>query len=261
MKNKLRQITRSLYLDIMGFIANPAPGIHIMNSHLLSIDKDLDANVFDKQLALLSKKSSLVSFEEAVSLIKNKKSVNKSLIAFTYDDGFEECCTHLAPVLEKYNAYAGFFIVPNFINGDEAYIKAFLKNKVHLPDYKKPMSWEQIAELSKKGHTIGAHTMDHENIAKIDTESELYYQIGNCKNEIEKQIGTNCDYFAFPYGGVRHITEDSVKLAQKYYKYIFSASNWQKYFSYNEDVLNRRHCEPYWPINHINYFLSKKIEY
>ena len=251
-----------MYLDILGFTANPSSGIHLLNSHLLSVDKDLDANFFDHQLKVLSKKSNIIPFEEAVDLIKRRKVMNHSLIAFSYDDGFVECYTHIAPVIEKYNGYACFFINPNFINGDKEYISNFLKKKVHLPAYKKPMNWNQISDLHRRGHLIGAHTMDHVRVSEISDIKLMHYQIGECKKEIKSAINVDCDYFAFTYGHPeRDFNLNSVLIAENYYDNIFSASNWRNYFSYDEKVLNRRHCEPYWPANHINYFLSKHISY
>lgn len=228
----------------------------------MSMDKELNANFFDDQLKLLSKKSTIIPFAEAVELVKKKKNVTHSLIAFSYDDGFAECYSHIAPVIEKYNGYACFFINPNFINGDNEYVRNFLKEKVHLPEYKKPMNWNQLYDLHKRGHIIGAHTMDHMRVSEISDNNLLHYQIGECKKNIKAAINVDCDYFAFTYGHPeRDFDLNSVLIAENYYKYIFSASNWRNYFSYNEKVLNRRHCEPYWNASHINYFLSKKISY
>ncbi|WP_027388445.1 polysaccharide deacetylase family protein [Chryseobacterium gregarium] len=260
--NKLQRTFRNQYLDFFGLIANPSNRVHLLNSHLLSLKEESDASFFDDQLKILSKKSTIIPFAEAVDLINKKKSVNHSLIAFSYDDGFAECYTHIAPVLEKYNGYAYFFINPNFVNGDPAYIENFLIDKVHLPLYKRPMNWEQIKTLADKGHTIGAHTMDHVRVSLIKELEVLEYQIGYCKKEILEKADINCNDFAFPYGHVgRDFDIVSTEIAEKYYDNIFSASNWTNYFSYEGRVFNRRHCEPYWKAKHINYFLSKKISY
>ncbi|WP_299183827.1 polysaccharide deacetylase family protein [uncultured Chryseobacterium sp.] len=249
-------------MDVTGYFVAPSQGIHLLNSHLLTMQEDLDSSFFDDQLKALSKKSTIIPFAEAVELIRKKKSVNHSLIAFSYDDGFAECYTHIAPVLERYNGYAYFFVNPNFVNGDDEYVENFLINKVHLPLYKRPMNWQQIKELSIKGHTIGAHTMDHIRISELKDIPTIEYQIGHCKKEILERTGINCEDFAFPYG---HIERDfditSIEIAEKYYSNIFSASNWKNYLSYDGRVFNRRHCEPYWDPKHINYFLSKKKSY
>lgn len=262
LKTKTRELSRDIALDILSFRSKPSPGIHLMNSHLLTRNEVLDTDYFDNQLKTLSKESTIIPFEEAVVLIKARRKSKHSLIAFTFDDGFAECYSHIAPVLEKYNGYAGFFICPNFIDGNEEYVESFLKNNVHQPSYKSPMSWDEIKDLHKRGHIIGAHTMDHIRVSEIENKKELHYQIGSCKEVIEKQIGNNCDYFAFTYGILEKDFDIShVEIAEIYYNNIFSASNYRNYFSFDNRVINRRGCEPYWKTKHIKYFLSKKISY
>jgi len=261
MKKIIRNALRSLTLTTLGSLSKPAKGIHLLNSHILAKQVILDSTFFDHQLKKLSK-STIVPFEEAVDLINNKASVKHSLVAFSYDDGFKECYTHIASVLEKYNGYACFFINPNFVNGDSQYVANFLSEKVHMPEYKSPMSWFQIKDLKARGHMIGAHTMDHIRISELTDKNDIKHQIGECQKVIFEEIGCKTEYFAFPYGHPnRDFGIDDVMIAKEFYNYIFSASNWKNYFSYDGLVYNRRHCEPYWKESHINYFLSKKIAY
>ena len=262
MRAQIRSIARGLLLDFLGIGAKPSSGIHLLNSHVLTTDEELNSDFFDHQLKNLSKKSTIIPFGEAVELIKARKEVGSSLIAFSYDDGFLDCYSHIAPVLEKYNGYGCFFINPNFIESSKDYIDSFLRKNTYLPLYKRPMNWKQVTELQTRGHIIGAHTMDHNRISKITNENELISQIGNCKKGIENRLKGTCDYFAFPFGcPERDFDIRSVDVAEQFYKYIFSASNWKYYFSYNGRVINRRHCEPYWKANHIDYFLSKKMNF
>ena len=261
-KTKARSFLREVALNMLSIGAKPSLGVHLMNSHLLTMKEKLNSDFFDHQLKNLSKKSTIIPFGEAVELIKSHKTIKHSLVAFSFDDGFAECYSHIAPVLEKYNGYACFFINPNFINGDDKYVSSFLKEKVHMPPHKKPMNWLQINELNHSGHIIGAHTMDHVRLTDIHDTDELHYQIGACKGVIDNHTMDDCDYFAFTYGHKdRDFDISSVKIAKNYYNNIFSASNPETYFSYEGSVLNRRHCEPYWKASHINYFLSKKIVY
>lgn len=262
MKTKIRAIARELALDTLGVIAKPSKGIHLMNSHFLTKEEELSSDYFDYQLGKLSKHSTIVPYSEAVELIEKKKQVKHSLIAFSYDDGYAECYSHIAPVLEKYNGQGCFFINPNFADGDEAYIKDFLKNNVHAPAYKRPMRWDEIRDLNRRGHIIGAHTMDHVRASDIITDEEKHHQIGLCKKVIEEQLNTACEHFAFTYGRMdKDFHQKDVDVARVYYKYIYSATDTKTYYSYDGVVLNRRHCEPYWKPSHVNHFISKEIRY
>ena len=139
-----------------------------------------------------------IRVEEATSLILNHESVDEPLVAFTFDDGFMECHSMIAPVLEQFGVNAAFFINPNFANGDDVYIQNFTNNIVLTPG-KTPMRWKEIRDLHERGHIIGAHTMDHYMINDSNW-VELDKQIGCCKSVIEQELSTSCEYFAFPYG-------------------------------------------------------------
>lgn len=263
--NKGRSLIRSLVLDILGLFSKPSPYVHILNGHMVDWhhDDDDDGERFAELLAKLHEKCDFVNFEKAVSLVVNYEKVNKPTIAFSFDDGWRDCYTQIAPQLEKYGVNAMFFVNPNFAdaaeNGDEGYIKNFTVNTTKSPG-KLPMTWEQMTDLQKRGFLIGAHTMDHYCI-NDDNVEELEYQIGTCRKVIEEKLGTECDYFAFPYGRLEHANPKSIDIACKHYKYVFSQSDYKHYFSFKGKVINRRHFEPFWPINHVNYFLSCKKTY
>lgn len=262
MQAKTRSLLREIALDVLALGAKPSKGIHLLNGHILGKEENLDASFFDDQLKTISRKSTIVPFAEAVELLNSKKTVNHSLVAFSYDDGFAECYSHIAPVLEKFNGYAAFFVCPNFIDGDEKYVSTFLKDNVHQPLYKAPMNWTQVRELHNKGHVIGAHTMDHIRVSELIGNDELHYQIGACKGIIEKYIKANCNNFAFTYGHLgRDFSLRDIEIAENYYSNIFSAFEWNKYFCCDDRVMNRRQVEPYWKASHANYFISKKIKY
>ncbi|PKG52032.1 MULTISPECIES: polysaccharide deacetylase family protein [Olleya] len=254
----MRALLRKTYLDLFGAIATPKNGVHIINSHYIS-DKDVKAEVFYKQLEAVSKHVTFIGIEEAVSLIDNKQTPNQPLVAFTYDDGFEECYTKINGVLKAFDISAAFFVNPNFIDGDKDYNKGFLDRT--KTENKKPMTWQQVNELIKEGHIIGAHTMDHLDLGMNMTNDQLQYQLGYCKTYIEEKTNNNCNMFAFPYGQEQHLTNEALELAKKYYQYIFSGTNYKNYYSFNNTVINRRHCEPNWSVAHFKYFLNSNKKY
>ena len=145
---------------------------------------------------------------------------------------------------------------PKYVDGDLKYIEHFNLSIVRTPN-KKPMRWSHLKELSERGHIIAAHTMDHYMINTGDTET-LKHQIIDCKDIIEDKIGKECPYFAFPYGKLTQANQTSIKIACQTYKFVFSQSDYKEYFSFGGKVINRRHFEPFWPVNHVKYFLSCK---
>lgn len=256
----IRAKVRHLLLSVMGNFSTPAPCVVILNGHMIDWhhDNDEDGERFAKQLEKLHKYCDFVKIEDAVSMIVNHVQVKRPTIAFTFDDGWRDCYTQIAPQLEKYGVNAMFFINPGFADAadrsDIAYIENFTVNTTKSPG-KHPMTWSQIKELQQRGFLFGAHTIDHYCINN-DNMKELEHQIGDCRKMIEDKLGVPCEYFAFPYGRLEHANPKSIDIACKYYKYVFSQSDYKHYFSYGGKVINRRHFEPFWPIKHILYFLS-----
>lgn len=262
LKSVVRKGVRSFVLSVLGTFKRPAPYVVILNGHMVDWHHDnyADGERFAKQLADLHKYCDFVNIEDAVRMIVNQEKVERCTVAFTFDDGWRDCYTQIAPQLEKYGVNAMFFINPNFAdaadNNDVAYIENFTVNTTKSPG-KHPMSWAQIKELLDRGFLFGAHTLDHYCINDNNID-ELEHQIGDCRIAMEEKLSVPCEYFAFPYGRLEHANPASIDIACKHYKYVFSQSDHKHFFSYGGKVINRRHFEPFWPVSHVFYFLSSK---
>ncbi len=258
----LRQFLRYIFLSILGTLKRPSKCVHLLNGHMVDWhhDNEDDGERFGRLLERLHKYCDFVNFEDAVNMIIEGQQVSRPTLAFSFDDGWRDCYTQIAPQLEKYGVNAMFFINPNFVDAadsnDVAYIKHFTETTTKSPG-KYPMMWYQIKDLQKRGFTFGAHTLDHYCINDNNID-ELKHQIVDCRKVMEERLGIECDYFAFPYGRLEHANQKSIEIACQTYKYVFSQSDHKHFFSYNGKVINRRHFEPFWPANHVFYFLSAK---
>jgi peptidoglycan/xylan/chitin deacetylase (PgdA/CDA1 family) len=144
---------RHLYLEFSFYY----PGYH-------QVDKD--RILFEDYLCYIFSICQPITIQEATDRILHRDiPADRCLVAFTFDDGFEECYTTIAPLLEKYGCNAAFFISSNYIESDGKYQKEF-HNRINTYT-KKPMSWQQVKDLHQRGHIIGAHTLDHVNMAKL----------------------------------------------------------------------------------------------
>lgn len=258
----MRALLRNTYLNIMGNINRPAPGVHIINSHYVTpnaVDIVRDTEVFDSYLKYLNTFATFITLQEASKIILNNNIPNdKVLIAFTFDDGFEECYSVIAPLLEKYNTKGTFFINANYIESSIDYQEKF--NKKVAIFTKTPMSWQQVNELHKRGHLIGSHNLDHTNFASLSPE-EIEFQLQENKKILEDNLNYQCEYFAWTYGQFPNFPIHALEMTLKYHKYIFSGTDYKNYFSFNGKVINRRHQEAFWPKAHNRYFLAVKKEY
>lgn len=105
-------------------------------------------------------------------------------VMLTFDDTDEEQYSIAAPELEKYGFKGVYFIMTISIN---------------RPKY---MTQDQIKELSDKGHTIAAHTWDHQNVKKLTTDEDYEKEFIKPKQKLETITGKPIDYFAYPFGAL-----------------------------------------------------------
>jgi peptidoglycan/xylan/chitin deacetylase (PgdA/CDA1 family) len=66
-------------------------------------------------------------------------------------------------------------------------------------DRSRPMSWSDIAEVSKNGIEIGSHTLNHPIMTNLD-DRQARREIEESKKEIEKRAGVPVETFAYPNG-------------------------------------------------------------
>lgn len=247
---------RSFYLDLFSLLKSPKNGVHILNGHYISVLNE-DASVFSDLLYQLSKFCTFITIQEAVFLLTENqvKNFNRCYVAFTFDDGFIECYTKIAPVLDDYKTNAAFFVIPNFIDGDSLYKFKMCNETLQMEYPKEPMSWSNLIELNNSNFIIGSHTLNHERLSILNNE-EVEFELLESKAILENRLSFKCDYFAYPYGKLTDISESSINLASNIYRYCFTQSNHKKYFSFDDRFINRRHFEGIWPARHVKYFLS-----
>jgi peptidoglycan/xylan/chitin deacetylase (PgdA/CDA1 family) len=258
LKESIRYYFRDIFLRFAGSISRPKSGIHILLSHFAS-RSDPNYEMYCEFLQFLNAHCCLLRIEDSVEQIKHKITINDCLVSLTYDDGYEECHSIIAPALEEFNTNGAFFINGGFVNGDNNYKEYFTRNIVKV-ECKKPMTWLEIKDLNDRGHIIGSHTLDHLNM-NITNYELIDFQLRKNKQLIEECTNKPCDFLAYPFGQFKHINNETLKLAEKYHKYIFSGTDYKNYYSFNSRVINRRHIESEWPRSYIKYFLSVTKKY
>jgi peptidoglycan/xylan/chitin deacetylase (PgdA/CDA1 family) len=103
-------------------------------------------------------------------------------IMLSFDDNDDNQYENAAPMLEKYGFKGVFFIMTVTIG---------------QPNY---MTEAQIKELSERGHDVQPHTWDHHLVTGYETQEEWDKQIGWPKETLEKIVGKEAPFFAYPFG-------------------------------------------------------------
>ncbi len=255
-----RSVLRAAVLGAAGRVSGISRSVHILNGHIIG-PKGMQSQAGFRQLLWgLSKEARLTRIEEACDLISGQSDVDQPHIAFTFDDGFEDCYRYIAPVLEEFGINGAFFINPGFVYGDEKYRNEFYARAVPNIPARPPMTAGMILELAARGHVVGAHTTDHIRMTSTDP-GIIDKQIVQCRAAVESITDRPCKWFAWTYGKYPDISTLALDAALSTYEAVFSSDGYERYCHQDVRVLNRRHFECDWPATHVRYFLSRKRAY
>lgn len=108
----------------------------------------------------------------------------------TFDDGWRDAHTIVAPMLAELGVRATFFVCPGLWGQRSPYVHdecgAFL-------------TAEEAGRLHATGHELGGHSMTHPDLRTLD-EAGLARETREAKAAIEALTGEPCRTFAYPFG-------------------------------------------------------------
>jgi peptidoglycan/xylan/chitin deacetylase (PgdA/CDA1 family) len=78
------------------------------------------------------------------------------------------------------------------------------------PDFRKPLIWDEIRQLSAEGVAIGCHSYSHPILSRISDQRELESEIRGAKEIIETRLKSAVLHFCYPNGRDIDIGEASI---------------------------------------------------
>jgi len=172
----------------------------------------ITSELFEQQLRYLKENGYVViTLEELERFLRHEQPLPKKAVVITIDDGYKSAKTVAAPLLKKYGFPATFFIYTDFVGGG-----------------KHALSWEELRDLKAQGFDVEAHSKTHSNLAvpppdetPAERAARLDLEIVATRQMLEKRLGAEVPYFAYPYGGFDPDVVSKVKAAG--YKIGFGA--------------------------------------
>ena len=231
-RNKLRD-------QIIGLLPTPKfEGARILCFH--DIQNKL---AFEQRMIWLKNNFSVVTLEDCFT-----PSPNKIKVAITFDDGFASWITNVAPVLEKLKLPATFFVNSGLVGLTGVEMQHYFKINCYRNErYLKALSLSQLQSLANNLlFDIGGHTKDHFLFTKDTDKETLQRQIVDDKITLEKMIGNELKYFAYPFGQLIHAAPSVQKtVASAGYKNAFTIVPGAVAAQNNPWIINRDSLELY----------------
>jgi peptidoglycan/xylan/chitin deacetylase (PgdA/CDA1 family) len=115
-------------------------------------------------------------------------------VVLTFDDGFANLLEHAAQVLSELGFRATIFVV----GGRCGQTNDWPNQAPGIP--RLPLlSWSELAQMTRAGFEIGAHSVTHRPLTEI-TQAEARREIVESKMMIEERLGWPVKTFAYPFG-------------------------------------------------------------
>lgn len=181
--------------------------------------------------------------------VSSSSNVEKSVIIM-FDRGYDTQFTNAKQILDKYGFKVSFFVICSFIDGNGYYKLA--NGREELEDRFTPMNWDQIRLLSKEGHDIESHGMEHRYLLNLSSSQALEDEIQGSKNCLEDQ-GLKPTYFQIPFNsGADNST--ILKMISQYYDFglsghsrlmFLNCDGWINYGFETRSYKYQEDCNPY----------------
>jgi peptidoglycan/xylan/chitin deacetylase (PgdA/CDA1 family) len=157
--------------------------------------------IFEEKLKFLHFRTNVVSMDD---FFRGRLSSRKLNTVITFDDGYKAWVTHAVHLLAKYGLPATFFVSSAFaglssdMEPEPTRRQSFLKRE--SPKYETRIDAEDLRIIDRLGFTIGGHTLSHCDLSEIKDRSIARSELSEDKIRLERIIGKNADYFAYPSG-------------------------------------------------------------
>lgn len=233
-------------------------GIQFVNIHHVTQAEEAGFVAF---VDWLQQHFQLLSYSQAVDQVISGTGLGPRLV-LSFDDGLENHWT-AARLLAERNVSACFFVCPGIVGQTEGTeTERFCRNRLRI-DPTSFLNWGQIDEMLGWGHEIGSHTMDHLNLAQIDT-NQVLEQLQRSREVLQGRIGA-VQHFAWPYGRFHDFSATAFRSVFEIgYRSCASGVRGchltRSPVSPNQLCLHRDQTEIDWPQSHRQFFLWRSTQ-
>lgn len=153
-------------------------------------------------------------------------------LLLTFDDGFRNNYDVAADLLDQFGVKGFFFVPAGFIqlSGSQSAARDYVSQNLYLGRPPagwgdadcQPMSWNDLRDLIRRGHSVGCHGLDHVALGPQTGDRVLRREIIEAKSVLEEELGTPVSSFCWPFGALSSYSRDAFALIRRHYRYAFT---------------------------------------
>lgn len=195
--------------------------------------------LFKRQILYLASRYQFLTPLQFQEFVQGNYRISGINLLLTFDDGFKSNRVVAEEVLRPLGIKGIFFVLTEFVdlkdvNKQQKFIvqQIFDGDTAHpeISSSMEPLTWKDLEYLLAEGHVIGSHTRNHKRFPLIYSQKELYDEIVESGNILEKKLGISISYFAYPFGDIDSINDRAMNLLKERYKYCFSGVRGVNYY-------------------------------
>ncbi len=263
---RLRSFGRKVFLRCASFFSRASHSspltdkceVRILNYHYVFPDQVAN---FRSQIEAITEHARFISLEKAYEYLTAGGPAGRYCV-ITFDDGFRNVMQNALPVLDEMGIKAAFFAYTDFADSSNntALALSICKRVLHLRGFLKPMSWEDLAELLQRGHSIESHGISHVPLWKMGPEAAAR-EMEECGSVIKHRLNISPSFFAFPYKAPPDIANGSWDnvLSRTGYRAFLSTWRGPNLSGGSQFWLRRETLSAQWPIWMVKYFVFRGL--
>jgi peptidoglycan/xylan/chitin deacetylase (PgdA/CDA1 family) len=124
-----------------------------------------------------------ITFKQLVEFYDGKAPLPTKPILLTFDDGWIDSYTVAFPELKKRGMVGNFFVPTRYADAGGELL----------------MNWEQILEMDRAGMEFGGHTINHEDLTKVNVDV-MQWELSGAKKLMEDKLGHPTYALSYPFG-------------------------------------------------------------
>jgi peptidoglycan/xylan/chitin deacetylase (PgdA/CDA1 family) len=134
-----------------------------------------------------------ISLDTLIAARSRPDVLPKKPIVITFDDGFRDCLSNAAPILQKHGLTATFFLVPGLMGGESEWLAR--ERGLRIP----MASWADARALVAAGFECGSHSMTHPRFTEL-TSDQCALELTQSRIALQNELSTSINHFAYPFG-------------------------------------------------------------